>query len=1492
MRSLPKVTRVITLLSFLITLSYVQSYAQNTAPVPTTFEILSPPYGAFPFLINHNYGVADPTTENNRIFFGGDFASEAGDARFLGLDDVGAPLGNAGNNDLSRLTLGGTRQYDDDDPTNAIVVSLPGNWTDSFDPDDLGSGAQTVLDYTGENGFIAINEGDSLVIRLTGYVDPNNRMDYGDLNADNSFSGAILKSRAFAFDLANPANDGMNGVRFGVVPSSLPDGATFSTAGLFSWVPNFLQGDGATDNSYRGGRLFIDANISDGDVASETETDTSSAAHVGRGLGELKDSLYVVLFTATDDGIPPMTGMDSLFVMVNDSLENPEPIFTRREVLNRQGQLLTYDAQPDSMLRFSEGDSIVVTFYAKDMNMDQGGDSNDDLVFDLPDWSDFIRRPASGIDSLALDTVSILTNGTPSAFRVRLKLAYNVAEDPTVPHNLVVTVYDGTSTVRDSIPFSIANVNRAPIWDADTTSKPSDSTLTYVFDPAATEPGKIQAFLPFPVANAQVDTINFSQYVYDPDMQIADPLDPGPGSLTFSQSGSPSGAIFEGSGLMILNLTSPDTTSYPFTISATDGNATNKRTGSKALVLRVAPQPAVAEIYPHMAYPGQDITIFGSGFGLYDEQSDTPSKVVFRARNSQGVAQNLEAVINSWSRDRINVTVPPNTPVSVFDPIAGEFSLDTIMVSSAVFGTPTVYPYVIGNFDSTRVDQFELANLTSTSVRIKWKTPFTGTDSVVLAYVTDTLSFADGVLPVFKVIGSGVNSTVHRFTGTTSTTDQIHDVLVTNLVPSTTYRFFVGMSNGLFFGDASGTLNGPYQPTKIDVNTAANNAGIAGFKFRTPPSAGSSGESYVINGKAFSKNGAAVNAIVTVKVIDYQSVADTSTALVATVKTDSTWLINLAGALKTDATASDRIFRHKQGDYLLITVEGGSGVGFQQFVVTRGSDSPQEVSITENGISLAPSVAYDLRLRSGLNLVGVPVKLFVTEPKTAEALLNRITGGLPSITRYVSATGMQETISKSMASGGRGFIGANNFDLALFESYFIKSDQEQYVTFNGSLFGEQLDPVIFPNAGFYWISRPAQQSDLFYAWSARTMLANIDNASQLFRFEEDTQQYESAIIDMNGNFVANSNFHIDVSEGYILEVTAASQWDINTPNSVLLATADARFNKLTENTPSLTLNTSKAAEVPAGSATLRNLSLTDVTSAAARVSWMTDVRGTVAVRYGKVGEAMNMTALFDEKVLDGGMRMVQLLNLKPETMYNYEIVVNGVTHNDNGQPFTFTSAQVGIGLPYAVYGRLLDERGNALAKAIVYVEVRDGEDLSAPLMAITNEDGYWNVNLANLKTSGEGMVFPWNAGNEIRVNAVYQNASVAFRSLVSGQSPQNVVKATDLDGMAASQQEAARVTLPKAFALGQNYPNPFNPSTTLTFDIPDEKVQGVHVELKVYNIRGQLVRTLVDEVKQPGHFVVQWNGRNEKGEIASSGVYFYRIKAGDFVTTRKMVLLK
>jgi hypothetical protein len=95
---------------------------------------------------------------------------------------------------------------------------------------------------------------------------------------------------------------------------------------------------------------------------------------------------------------------------------------------------------------------------------------------------------------------------------------------------------------------------------------------------------------------------------------------------------------------------------------------------------------------------------------------------------------------------------------------------------------------------------------------------------------------------------------------------------------------------------------------------------------------------------------------------------------------------------------------------------------------------------------------------------------------------------------------------------------------------------------------------------------------------------------------------------------------------------------------------------------------------------------------------------------------------------------------------------------------------------------------------------------------------------------------------------------------------------------------------PSVFNVSQNYPNPFNPVTTLEYAVPagtDDRIT-----LKVYNMRGTMVNTLVDHVESPGVHSVVWDGRDYAGNTMSSGVYIYRLKAGNFVQSNKMMLMR
>jgi len=94
--------------------------------------------------------------------------------------------------------------------------------------------------------------------------------------------------------------------------------------------------------------------------------------------------------------------------------------------------------------------------------------------------------------------------------------------------------------------------------------------------------------------------------------------------------------------------------------------------------------------------------------------------------------------------------------------------------------------------------------------------------------------------------------------------------------------------------------------------------------------------------------------------------------------------------------------------------------------------------------------------------------------------------------------------------------------------------------------------------------------------------------------------------------------------------------------------------------------------------------------------------------------------------------------------------------------------------------------------------------------------------------------------------------------------------------------------LPQAFNLYNNYPNPFNPVTTLRYDIPENS----HVTITIYDMLGRQVKTLINQTQDAGYRSIIWDATNDYGKPVSAGLYLYQIQAGEYMQTKKMVLLK
>jgi hypothetical protein len=147
----------------------------------------------------------------------------------------------------------------------------------------------------------------------------------------------------------------------------------------------------------------------------------------------------------------------------------------------------------------------------------------------------------------------------------------------------------------------------------------------------------------------------------------------------------------------------------------------------------------------------------------------------------------------------------------------------------------------------------------------------------------------------------------------------------------------------------------------------------------------------------------------------------------------------------------------------------------------------------------------------------------------------------------------------------------------------------------------------------------------------------------------------------------------------------------------------------------------------------------------------------------------------------------------------------------------------------------------------------------------------------------------WNGGDvfdptfPVNVNALMPETGTTWRFITSKPNqPGDTLLIQTTTGISNI------VHLPTKYELYQNYPNPFNPETVIRFSLMKYQL----VRLEIFNILGQKIRTLVDNKMNAGHHEVLWNSRNDNSQAVGSGVYLYRITAGDFIQTRKMILLK
>jgi hypothetical protein len=153
----------------------------------------------------------------------------------------------------------------------------------------------------------------------------------------------------------------------------------------------------------------------------------------------------------------------------------------------------------------------------------------------------------------------------------------------------------------------------------------------------------------------------------------------------------------------------------------------------------------------------------------------------------------------------------------------------------------------------------------------------------------------------------------------------------------------------------------------------------------------------------------------------------------------------------------------------------------------------------------------------------------------------------------------------------------------------------------------------------------------------------------------------------------------------------------------------------------------------------------------------------------------------------------------------------------------------------------------------------------------------------NTKTSVSSLSFYTEQGTD-SINFIL---NIKSNDIIYWSDTVNLDKLTDIDNISE--------TIPLKYELSQNYPNPFNPTTTIKYSIPQINVGTENfpsVQVKIYDILGREIATLVNQKQNPGNYEIKWDGLSASGGQVPSGVYFYKLQANEYTKTKKMILLR
>jgi hypothetical protein len=294
---------------------------------------------------------------------------------------------------------------------------------------------------------------------------------------------------------------------------------------------------------------------------------------------------------------------------------------------------------------------------------------------------------------------------------------------------------------------------------------------------------------------------------------------------------------------------------------------------------------------------------------------------------------------------------------------------------------------------------------------------------------------------------------------------------------------------------------------------------------------------------------------------------------------------------------------------------------------------------------------------------------------------------------------------------------------------------------------------------------------------------------------------------------------------------------------------------------------------------IQQLTLGNLSAGSASVAFQTDGVGRSNIQW-RTSDGAWQTSVAQTS----DQHLFQLQGLQPQQQYQLQAkVVDARGQKLHSRIVDFQTTGVGVANPKTVYGQVLSINGQAEANQLVLLQAPE----CGPMLARTDQQGFWSLNLGNLK-SETGQSYHSQSGETVGLKLL--GDSTVHQQAITDEGLQQ------LKTIRYQQQSDGGITTadrPDQTQLGANYPNPFNPETW----IPYQLSQQAAVSLQIYDGQGRVVRKLELGWQQAGYYTtaaeaIYWDGRNANGESVSSGIYFYRLQAGDYSQTRKMVILK